>query len=284
MGTNHLETGDCQWHGDMKVDLSKSIDKELQQWVTKRPPFGYDTSKPTDMQFWFTRRQRGITWTQSVSGLQFAKTVFQTYVEIFSSVTKDQSHSTFHLCLEKFYHLRRIKEQGDLRHLLQALLLPIGLSCGCTETNVVDKFSFVTGNLFRAVFDFFTIKVKKAPEVKAPKRLKDREDDAKTYYVCGCVWRSLHTRAKGKKALLSALDGMTISAAAAAAKGLPTRHVTIKNRGGLVFASVEYYQLMCKIEDCFYSTVGNELTATINVYFYYCFAGHDARQLHSGKA
>ena len=85
------------------------------------------------------------------------------------------------------------------------------------------------------------------------------------------MWRSLYTRAKGstrakdKETLISALDNMTISASAAAARGLPTRHVTIKNRGGLVFASVGYYELMCKIEDRFYSTVGDTFVACRDV-------------------
>lgn len=243
----------------MKADLTIAIAKYLEKWVTKAPPFGYNSHNPTDMQLWSKRRELGFQWTQSSSGFQFAKTVYQTYAEIFSSVTKDQSRSTFHKCLEKFCQQRNLKEKGDLRHLQQVLLAPIGSRCGCTEADVVDKFSFITGNLLFAVFDFFTSKVKKAPVVKAPKRLKDREDDAKTYYICGCVLNSMETRARQKpnaSALLASLDNMTITATAASKSDLPTRHVTLRNRGGLKFASVDFYELMCKIEDRFYSTVG----------------------------
>ena len=57
------------------------------------------------------------------------------------------------------------------------------------------------------------------------------------------------------KALINALGGMTVDGMTAARLGLSTRHVTMKNRGGLVFASSAYYKLMNKIENRFYSTV-----------------------------
>ena len=118
--------------------------------------------------------------------------------------------------------------------------------------------TFFTLDFYRAVFNFFSMQVRKNPDVKTPDRIKDREDDAKTYYICGSVWKSLHTQAKHKrnaKALLNALDGMTVDGMTAVKLGLPTRHVTMQNRGGLVFASSAYYELMNKIENRFYSTV-----------------------------
>jgi hypothetical protein len=36
---------------------------------------------------------------------------------------------------------------------------------------------------------------------------------------------------------------------------LPTRHVTIKSRGGLLFVCKEFYHLIAKVEDHFYDTV-----------------------------
>ena len=259
MGTNTLTTGDYEWQDSMITSLKKAIVTKLQKWVVHRPPFGYYNDTGSDVPLWLARRQIGLSWAQSNSGIQFAKTAYQAYARIFSAVIKDQSRSTFTRSLENFCQKRQDLERGELCQLQQALLLPIGLRCGCTEANVVDKFSFVTGNLLRAVFEFFSDNVRKVPDIKAPKRHKDREDDAKTYYICGCVWASMLTRAKTKpnaKALIAAMDNMTMSSTAAAKIGLPTRHVTLKNRGGLVFASVEYYQLMCKIEDRFYSTVG----------------------------
>ena len=259
MGTNTLETGDYQWRDDMMPDLVKAIDKKLQKWVTKGPPFCYDASNPADVQLWITRRQHGMDWSKSTSGRQLAKAAYQAYAERFSAVTKDESRSTFHKCLDKFFKQVRTKEQGELQELQKVLLLPIGVLTGCVEANVVDKFSFVTGNFLTAVFDFFASKIKKAPVIKVTKRLKDREDDSKTYYICGVVARSMETRAKNKanaKHFLSALDNLKISADVAAKHGLPTRHVTLRNRGGLIFASANYYLLMCKVEDRFYSTVG----------------------------
>ena len=184
--------------------------------------------------------------------------MYRAYADIFANVTEDQGRSTFNQCLEQFYIRKHFKEQGELRQLLQVLLEPLCASCGCTTENVVDCFSFFTLDFYRAVFNFFSMQVRKNPDVKTPERIKDREDDAKTYYICGCVWRSLHTLAKHKcnaKALINALDGMTVDGTTAAKLGLPTRHVTMKNRGGLVFASSAYYKLMNKIENRFYSTV-----------------------------
>ena len=82
---------------------------------------------------------------------------------------------------------------------------------------------------------------------------------AKTYYICGVILNFLITLAKRKpnaKELLSALDRLSVDMLTAAKQGLPCRHVTIRSRGGLLFASRQYFELMNKIEDHFYSTVG----------------------------
>ena len=68
----------------------------------------------------------------------------------------------------------------------------------------------------------------------------------------------MQTQCKRKpdaKVLLQTLDNLCIDMFTAAKQNLPTRHVTLKSRGGLIFASKEYYELMEQIEDRFYSTV-----------------------------
>ena len=258
MGTARLETGDYKWRDDMEPDLVKTIKATLAKWVTATPTFAYDTSKSSDLTLWKIRRENGLKWAHSSQGCEFAKIVYRTYADIFEDVTQDQGRSAFHRCLEKFYMQKRCKEEGELDQLLQVLLGSLCTPCGCTPETVVDCFSFFTTDFYRAVFNFFSTQVRKNPDVKTPDRIKDREDDAKTYYICGSVWKSLHTQAKHKrnaKALLNALDGMTVDGMTAVKLGLPTRHVTMQNRGGLVFASSAYYELMNKIENRFYSTV-----------------------------
>ena len=256
LGEKVLETGGYQWHDGMQQGLTQAIAKHLSKWVTKYPPHGY---KISTFDLWTTRRAHGMQWATSNVGLQFAKSAYKKYAEIFESVTKGQSRNTFGKCLEKFYLLRRQQEEGDLRLLLKALLTGLCSACECTDINVVDCFSFMTRELNRSIFNFFATKVRKNPGIAtAIKRKKDREDAAKTYYICGVVWKSLHTQSKSKtngKVLLQALDSLTITAHEAKKMGLPCRHVVLKNRGGLVFASYNYYQLMCEVEDRFYCTV-----------------------------
>lgn len=199
-------------------------------------------------------------WVQSSQGYSFSKEVYKAYAAAFTSVTKDCVRNAFTNALELFFQKKRQKEEADLKMLLQTLLEPLCSPCICTVDNVVDTFSFVVHNLYRAVFNFFTSKVRKVPKIKMSKRLKDREDDAKTYYICGVCLASLITQSKLKpeqqaKELLSSLHALTVKAAIATKLGLPTRHVAAKNRGGLLFASKKYYELMSKIEMRFYSTV-----------------------------
>jgi hypothetical protein len=82
---------------------------------------------------------------------------------------------------------------------------------------------------------------------------------AKTHYICGCVLSTLVTESKRKpeksKILLHNIDRLKVDMMTAAKLRLPTRHVTLKSRGGLIFASKNFYELMCKVEDRFYSTV-----------------------------
>ena len=257
LGTNTIDTGDYKWGDHLAEDLSKSVAKYLQEWVplATELPHGYDEAT---MHLWQRRRQTGLTWAQSSQGRGFEKEVYKTYASVFATVTKDCAASAFCRALEQFYVKKRQKEEGDLRHLFEKLLQPLYSTCACTVDDVFDKLSFISRNVYGAVYVFFSTKVRKVPEATLVKRIKDREDDAKTYYICGCVLRSLQTqvkRKKNQKELTASLDALIVDSKVAAKLGLPTRHVTIKNRGGLQFASKEYYDLMCKIEMRFYSTV-----------------------------
>ena len=257
MGTNTIKTGDYKWRDELADDLLQAVSAYLEKWVSKseEPPFNY-YHEPKYL--WLRRRQAGLEWVQSPQGRAFAKEVYQAYATAFESATEGTARSAFGHALEEFYVKKREKEEGELRHLVSTILQPLYSSCVCTFDNVFDKFSFIILNLYRAVYAFFGTKVRKSPDVEMPKRMKDREDDAKTYYICGCVLRTLRTQVKDKpqtKELLVALNSLTVEAKVAAKLGLPTRHVTLKNRGGLLFASKGYYELMCKIEMRFYSTI-----------------------------
>ena len=259
LGTNTIETGDFKWRDHLGVDLGKAVSKYLTKWVPlpDEPPFCYDS---TTIKLWQRRRQAGLQWVQSAQGYAFSRVVYKTYAAAFAAVTKDCAKNSFTRALELFYQQKRTKEETDLKMLLQTILEPLCSPCMCTEDNVVDTFSFVVHNLYRAVFNFFTSKVRKVPQIKMPKRLKDREDDAKSYYICGVCLANLITLSKLKpelqaKLLLASVNALTVKAAIAAKLGLPTRHVAAKNRGGLLFACKKFYELMCKIEMRFYSTV-----------------------------
>ena len=90
---------------------------------------------------------------------------------------------------------------------------------------------------------------------------------AKTYYLCGVVLRTVHNLIKrqiGQKRSvqkskmekkLAALSHFTVDHKAAAKQGLPTRHVTMKTGGGLTYASQLYYEVFSKMEDRFFCTV-----------------------------
>ena len=259
LGTNTIETGDYKWGDHLAENLGEAISKYLAKWVPKPSelPFCYDS---TTEYLWLRRRQSIMMWVQSPQGRAFCKQVYKAYAASFTSVIKDCARNSFTSALEVFFQKKRRKEEGELHHLLQTLLQHLCQPCICTVDNVVDTFSFVIRNLYIAVFKFFSIKVRKVPVVKVPKRLKDREDDAKTYYICGVALASLITLCKRKPSqqsekLLASVNALTVEPKIAAKLGLPTRHVTIKNRGGLLFASKQYYELMCKIEMRFYSTV-----------------------------
>ena len=101
--------------------------------------------------------------------------------------------------------------------------------------------------------------VRKAPTspVKEP-RFKDREDMAKTYYLCGYVLHSVRnelSRGKQSKILLPFLKNFIVDARDAVKLDLPTRHVTMRTGGGLSFGSHAYYIWFVKVEDRFFCTV-----------------------------
>ena len=262
LGTTILKTGDYQWREDMMPDMMKLIEERVSKWVKDDPPSGYDPENPADVSLWNRRRTLGLHWVRASAGKEFAKRVYKTYARILGSVMEGHGSSTFPRCLENFYKQRWTADRGELKTHLRASLAPLCEPCGCTVDNLVARFSFVTGIFTRAVYEYFGLQVRNKNNFQQNNkyvRVKDREDHAKTYYICGCVHHSLQQAARSKPAesaeLFLALDNLKVDMLTAAKEGLPTRHVTLKSRGGLIFASKGYYQLMCKVEDRFYTTV-----------------------------
>ena len=115
---------------------------------------------------WRTRKAHGLRWATSTAGLQFSKTVYKKYTEIFEAITKDQSRITFGKCLDNFYFLWRKQEEGELRLFLQAVLTLLCNEWDCTADDVVDCFSFVTRELYTTrtvVFNFSQLKFTRIP-------------------------------------------------------------------------------------------------------------------------
>ena len=121
-------------------------------------------------------------------------------------------------------------------------------SCVCTEDkdNVFGRFSFIS-------------------KEKRPGRRRENillhlwsciaEFDEGSDFKSEQIARRVDPLSMKSKKMLTTLNSLTVSAKVAAKLGLHTRHITIKNRGGLLFASQSYYELMSKIEDMFYSTI-----------------------------
>ena len=81
---------------------------------------------------------------------------------------------------------------------------------------------------------------------------------AKTYYISGVVLLSLRreaARRKETKTMVAELDNLSVGMRTAVKECLPTRHVTLKSRGGLLFVCTEFYHVIAKVEDRFYDTV-----------------------------
>jgi len=150
-----------------------------------------------------------------------------------------------------------MQEEGAIRKELKTLLTPL-----CTDGsigNVVDTYSFVIRVLLKAIFEFFVSQVRKIPPAftQGP-RIKDREDMVKTYYVCGCVLHSVKNilrRRKDAEVWLRCFEHFTVDITTAAKDALPTRHVTLKTGGGLLFVSKACYEVMSKMENYFFCTV-----------------------------
>ena len=102
---------------------------------------------------------------------------------------------------------------------------------------------------------------------------------AKTYYISGVVLRSLRRQAatrKETKKLVAELDTLSVDMRTAVKYCLPTRHVTLKSRGGLLFASKEFYHLIAKVEDRFYGTV----RLCLIICFTTCFTHKNSCNIH----
>lgn len=179
LGRQTLATGDFTWKDSMLPELRLAIDAMVDKWVIDLPPYGYDTTKPADMKLWDTRRQTGLIWVKSQDVLDFGKYMYRTYSSIFSDVTTNKKRSALNACLESFFVKKRVVEEGDFRDKLKVLLAPLCSLCSCNKENVLDRFSFVVGVMKRAVFDFFSQRVRDSSvkPIPASPRIKDREDE-----------------------------------------------------------------------------------------------------------
>ena len=110
--------------------------------------------------------------------------------------------------LDSYYSKRHSMEKGDIRDQLKILLTPIAVGDG----DVVDSFSFVVQGLLVSVFNFFGAQVRARVPAKTKPRYKDREDMAKSYYLCGVVILAVRNLVKKKKNAdyLAALSHFTI--------------------------------------------------------------------------
>ena len=83
-------------------------------------------------------------------------------------------------------------------------------------------------------------------------------DQAKTYYISGVLLRHVKNqimRRKDADVWLRHFNDMHVDSISAQKLGLPTRHVTLKTGGGLLFASPSFYDVVNKMEDHFFCTV-----------------------------
>ena len=244
----------------MTKGLTDAIQTDVRDWVpdSDSPPYGYDVSKSLDLWLWQVRLKTGLSWVKSAAAHEFAKHLYKVHSDIFTSALKPQEdHTTITKCLDQYYYQRHMVEEGVIRDRLRELLIPFSVDCA-VDGDVVDCFSFITRVLLGAVFRFFVSQVRCCPlKANFAQRFKDREDMAKTYYLCGCVYNSIHKIIARRKCKdqLRWLESFVVDSAVAAKFGLPTRHVTMRTGGGLVFASPKYYKVFSKMEDYFYCTV-----------------------------
>ena len=131
------------------------------------------------MELWSTRRQAGLIWVKSPDVLVFCKYAYETYASIFRLVTDSRKRSALNACLESFFEKRRVVEEGDFRDRLQVLLTPLCSLCRCNKEDVLDRFSFVTRVMMRAVFKYFSARIRETSSKPIPvaPRIKDREDE-----------------------------------------------------------------------------------------------------------
>ena len=263
-----IKTGDFEWCEAKRQPLWQMIREELGKWVRMRPPFGYDERQGKDMWFWETLRNAGLTWANSQDAVDFAVFVYNIYACAFSKAIANSDRWTVNKCIESFFHQRRMAEKTVIRKETARRLTNIlteDVVIATQGRNVVDSFSFVVTVLKRVVFKFLKSQVRVCVRPTTSRRFKDREDMAKTYYLCGCVYHSVEEivkRRKDKNAdrQLLCLRGFCVDVDTAAQHGLPTRHVCMKTGGGLVYASKAYYQVFSKMEDFFYCTVSPSYT------------------------
>ena len=208
LGKKTLKTGDFTWRADMFGNLIERINTDIAKWVTCGIlPYRYDKDNVEDMQLWNARRKVGLEWVKSAAAHKFAKSLYQRHCEVFKSLM--DGGINIKKVLHKFYAKRHTMERsGAIRKEITELLTPIAVGDG----DVMDSFSFVIQQLMDSVFEYFTSQVAVRVPLRTAPRYKDREDKAKTYYLCGVVILSVRNLAKKKKNkdCLAALSQFTV--------------------------------------------------------------------------
>ena len=176
-------------------DLIAQIESDVAKWVPTemQPPYGYNINDASEMKVWQQRRRAALSWVKSVSCHKFAKGLYNKHCEIFTESL--QAGTDVHKILDQYNAKRHHMESVAIRGQLANLLQPVHVGKG----DVVDAFSFIVHVLLESVFVFFGSQVRAKADVKPEARFKDREDMAKTYYLCGVVLISVRNRVKSRK-------------------------------------------------------------------------------------
>ena len=78
--SQQIVTGDYKWQDDKMSGLLKSINDVCTKWVTKEPPFPYNSKKVEDLTVWQRRRKQALEWLESPAAHVLAKRIYQQHV------------------------------------------------------------------------------------------------------------------------------------------------------------------------------------------------------------
>lgn len=209
----NLQTGNYAWQPGMFDGLIAQITTDVAKWVPTEaePPYGYNTKDANEMKVWQQRRRAALSWVKSIACHKFAKGLYMLHSEIFKESIG--AGTDVHKILHQYNAKRHFMESVTIREELATLLQPVHAG----EGDVVDKFAFIIHVLLESVYVFFGSQVRATADVKPVARFKDREDLAKTYYLCGVVLISVRNLVKKRKnaKYLEALSHFTVDGDAA---------------------------------------------------------------------